>query len=184
MSGCWTLSCFFFCWCDSWVFLVSSLNMVKSIDCRVWTLSLFQKTPTGSQCIFLSMCCCVCLLTYCCAFLCPISEGILIWTGFLLSLVFALLTSWDIFPPLVFWKRVCGAGGCFFFKRWLNAPSVPIVSSLAEGFSDVHAYFWCCGAECPVEAGWVPLAWGLSFSFVQFQSFSVKFCGRQSPLCL
>ena len=46
MSGCWTPSCFFFfCWCDSLVFLVSSLNMVKSIDCRVWTLSLFQENP-------------------------------------------------------------------------------------------------------------------------------------------
>ena len=59
-----------------------------------------------------------------------------------------------------------------------------LASSLSEGFSDVHAYFWCCEAECPVEAGRVLLAWGLSFGSVQFYSVGVKLCRRQSPLCL
>ena len=35
-------------------------------------------------------------------------------------------------PSSCFWKRVCRAGGFFFFKCWLNAPSVPSVFSLGR----------------------------------------------------
>lgn len=98
----------------------------------MWTLSLFQEKPDRvTMCFSLHVLLRLFAYISLCISVSDFRRDINLDRFFVVS-GFGLSNELGHFPPLVFWKTVCGAGGFFFFKCWLNAPSVPSVFSFGR----------------------------------------------------